>query len=180
MVNRGKRSVALDLKTEDGQHAFYKLVETADVVFEGFRPGVAERLEIDYDTLIDYNDDLVYCSLTGYGQNGPWADRAGHDLNYIALSGLLDMTRDSDDSKPQMPGFPIGDMASGLFAAFAITDALLSRELGNTKGEHIDISMTDVVASFSQSVAYQAFTGDPTLPRPGKTALTGASVYFPD
>jgi alpha-methylacyl-CoA racemase len=173
MVNRGKRSVAFDLKTEDGRRAFYDLVETADVVVEGFRPGVAERLQINYDALVEHNEALVYCSLSGYGQDGPWADRAGHDLNYIALSGLLDMTRDSADSKPQIPGYPIADMASGLFTAFAITDALLSRELGNTNGEYIDISMTDVVASFSQSIAYQAFTSDPTTPRPGETALTG-------
>ncbi|MFC4439083.1 MULTISPECIES: CaiB/BaiF CoA transferase family protein [Natrialbaceae] len=178
MVNRGKRSVAIDLKSEDGRAAFYRLVEDADVVLEGFRPGVADRLEIDYETLASYNDDLIYCSLTGYGQDGPWAKRAGHDLNYAALAGLLDMTRDSPDEKPQVPGYPIGDMAGGLFAAFAVVEALLSRELGNTGGEYLDIAMVDVVASLSQPVAYQALTGDPAEPRPGETPLTGGVPWY--
>ncbi|TYL38581.1 CoA transferase [Natronococcus pandeyae] len=178
MVNRGKRSVSIDLKDEDGRTAFYRLVEDADVVLEGFRPGVAERLGIDYETLTEYNDELIYCSLTGYGQDGPWADRAGHDLNYVALSGLLDMTRDSPDAKPQVPGYPIGDMAGGLFAAFAVCEALLSRELGNTGGEYVDVAMADVVASFSQPVAYQALTGDPAEPRPGETPLTGGVPWY--
>ncbi len=178
MVNRGKHSVAIDLKDEDGQAAFYRLVEDADVVLESFRPGVVDRLGIDYETLTEYNDDLIYCSLTGYGQNGPWADRAGHDLNYVSLAGLVDMTRDSPDEKPQVPGYQIGDMAGGLFAAFAIVGALLSRELGNTGGEYIDVAMADVVASFSQSVAYQSLTGDPAEPRPGATPLTGGVPWY--
>jgi len=177
-VNRGKRSVAIDLKRDEGREAFYRLVEDADVVFEGFRPGVVDRLEVDYETLTAYNDELVYCSLSGYGQDGPWADRVGHDLNYVAVAGLLDMTRESPDAKPQIPGYPIGDMASGLFAAFAIVEALLSRELGNTGGEYVDVAVTDVVASFSQAVATQAFTGDPEAPRPGETPLSGALPWY--
>ncbi|SIR57423.1 CaiB/BaiF CoA transferase family protein [Natronorubrum thiooxidans] len=178
MVNRGKRSVAIDLKDEDGRAAFYRLVEDADVVLESFRPGVVDRLGIDYETLTEYNEDLIYCSLTGYGQDGPWADRAGHDLNYVSLAGLMDLTRDSTDEKPQVPGYQIGDMAGGLFAAFAIVGALLSRELGNTGGEYIDVAMADVVASFSQSVAYQSLTGDPAEPRPGETPLTGGVPWY--
>ncbi|WP_121741356.1 CaiB/BaiF CoA transferase family protein [Natronorubrum halophilum] len=178
MVNRGKRSVAIDLKTETGRAVFYRLVEDADVVLEGFRPSVVDRLGIDYETLTAHNDELVYCSLTGYGQDGPWADRAGHDLNYVALAGLLDMTRESPDGKPRLTGYPIGDMAGGLFAAFAIVEALLSRELGNTGGEYIDVAMADVVASFSQSIAYQSLTGDPAEPRPGETELTGGVPWY--
>ncbi|SDJ43160.1 CaiB/BaiF CoA transferase family protein [Natronorubrum texcoconense] len=178
MVNRGKRSVAIDLKSEDGRDAFYRLVEDADVVLEGFRPGVVDRLGVDYETLTEYNDELIYCSLTGYGQEGPWADRAGHDLNYVALAGLLDMTRESSDEKPQMPGYPIGDMAGGLFTAFAVVEAVLARELGNSGGEYIDIAMADVVASFAQPVAYQALTGDPAEPRPGATSLTGGVPWY--
>ena len=178
MVNRGKKSVSIDLKSDGGREVFYRLVEDADVVFEGFRPGVVDRLEIDYETLTSYNEELVYCSLTGYGQDGPRADRVGHDINYVGLAGLLDMTRESASEKPQMPGYPIGDMAGGLFAAFAITEALLSRELGNTGGEYVDVAMTDVVASFSQSVAYQALTEDPAAPRPGETHLTGSVPWY--
>ncbi|QRV13926.1 CoA transferase [Haloterrigena salifodinae] len=178
MVNRGKRSVAIDLKTDDGRAAFYRLVEDADVVLEGFRPGVVDRLGIDYETLAEHNDELIYCSLTGYGQDGPWADRVGHDLNYVALAGLLDLTRESPGEKPQVPGYPIGDMAGGLFAAFAIVGALLSRELGNAGGEYVDVAMADIVASFAQPVAYQAATGDPAEPRPGETPLTGAYPWY--
>jgi alpha-methylacyl-CoA racemase len=178
MVNRGKRSVSIDLKSEDGREAFYRLVEESDVVLESFRPGVVDRLGIDYETLREHNEELIYCSLTGYGQDGPWADRAGHDLNYVALAGLLDLTRESPEAKPQMPGYPIGDMAGGLFAAFVIVEALLARELGNAGGEYVDVSMADVVASLSQSVAYQAFTGDPADPRPGETPLTGGLPWY--
>jgi alpha-methylacyl-CoA racemase len=178
MVNRGKRSVAIDLKSEDGRAAFYRLVEESDVVLESFRPGVVDRLGIDDGTLREHNEELIYCSLTGYGQNGPWADRAGHDLNYVSIAGLLDTTRESPDAKPQTPGYPIGDMAGGLFAAFAIVEAVLARELGNADGEYVDIALADVVASFSQAVAYQSLTGDPAEPRPGETPLTGALPWY--
>ncbi|MFH5801271.1 CaiB/BaiF CoA transferase family protein [Haladaptatus sp. CMAA 1911] len=169
-VNRGKRSVSLDLSDDAGREAFYGLVETADVVFETFRPGVTERLGIDYETLTEYNENLVYVSLSGYGQTGPNASRAGHDLNYAGLTGLLDMTRPDEDSKPTIPGYPMVDMASGLFAAFGIVSALLSREHG-TSGTYLDVAMTDVILSFAQVFASGALAG--TTPRPGRTMLTG-------
>lgn len=175
-VNRGKRSVALDLKSDAGREAFYRLVEEADVVFEQFRPGVVERLGVDYETVKEYNDDIVYCALSGYGQNGPYANRAGHDLNYVGVAGLLDLTRADEEMAPQIPGYQIGDLGGGLFAAFSIVGALLARELGNTGGEYIDIAMTDVVASFSQTIAYNALTGD--NPRPGETRLTGREPWY--
>ena len=174
-VNRGKRSIAVDLKSAAGRDAFYRLVADADVVFEQFRPGVAERLEIDYETLLEYNEDLVYCSLSGYGQTGPYAERAGHDLNYVGLAGLLDMTREDEAMAPQIPGYQIGDLGGELFAAFSIVGGLLSRELGNG-GEYIDVAMTDVVASFSQAISHEALTGDD--PRPGETALTGRYPWY--
>lgn len=170
-VNRGKRSIGLDLKAEEGREIFYSLVEEADVIFEQFRPGVVERLAIDYGTVRKYNEDIIYCSLSGYGQTGPYANRAGHDLNYIGVAGLLDMTREDVDSKPQMPGYQVGDIGGGLFAAFCIVSSLVSRALGDGGGEYIDVSMTDVVLSFSQSVAHQALTGDD--PMPSQTPLTG-------
>ncbi|WP_423746750.1 CaiB/BaiF CoA-transferase family protein (plasmid) [Haladaptatus sp. SPP-AMP-3] len=169
-VNRGKQSVTLDLSDDAGREAFYELVEAADVVFETFRPGVAERLGIDYETLTEYNEELVYVSLSGYGQTGPNTDRAGHDLNYAGLTGLLDMTRPNEDSKPAIPGYPMVDMASGLFAAFGIVSALLSRERG-ASGTHLDIAMTDVMLSFAQVFSGSAFAGE--TPRPGETMLTG-------
>jgi alpha-methylacyl-CoA racemase len=175
-VNRGKRSVAVDLKTEPGREAFMRLVETADVVFEQFRPGVVDKLGIDYESVREHNSEVIYCSLSGFGQTGPHADRVGHDLNYVGMAGLLDLTRADEETDPQIPGYPIGDMAGGLFAAFSILGALLSRELGNTGGEYVDVAMTDIVASFSQAVAHEALTGD--SPRPGETPLTGAAPWY--
>lgn len=152
-VNRGKRSIAINLKTDDGRQAFYDLVETADVIFEGFRPGVVDRLRIDYKTLTAYNEDIVYCSLSGYGQDSPLHHKPGHDLNYAALSGFLDHNRRDEDSPPQLPGFPLVDMGSGLFAAFNIVSALLESALGREGGEYIDIAMADVMTAFSQYYA---------------------------
>ncbi|WP_458210035.1 CaiB/BaiF CoA transferase family protein [Haladaptatus sp. NG-SE-30] len=169
-VNRGKQSVALDLKDETARDAFYELVAEADVVFETFRPGVTERLGVDHETLSEYNDELIYVSLSGYGQESPYADRAGHDLNYAGIAGLLDMTRSEPDSKPTIPGYPMVDMASGLFSAFSIVSAVLAREMG-AGGTSVDIAMTDVMLSFSQIFAGQALAGE--TPEPGETMLTG-------
>ena len=175
-VNRGKQSVALDLKSEEGREAFFELVADTDALIEGFRPGVTERLGVDYETVREHNPDIVYCSLSGYGGTGPYRARAGHDLNYAAFSGLLDMTRADDSANPQMPGVQVGDMAGGLFAAFSLVGALCSRELGNTGGEYLDIAMTDVLLSFSQSLAPNALGGE--TPRPGETALTGEFPWY--
>ena len=175
-VNRGKRSVAIDLKNDDGRAAFYELVADADVVIESFRPGVTERLGIDYESLTDRREDLVCCSLTGYGQDGTHADRAGHDLNYVGLAGLLDMTRQSTDEAPRVPGYQVADMAGGLLAAFSVCSALLSRELGNTGGEYLDVALTDAVVSFSQALAPEALGGGD--PRPGETPLTGEFPWY--
>ena len=175
-VNRGKRAVALDLKSSEGQEALYRLTADADVVLETFRPGVADRLGVDYETLSEHNDDLVYCSLTGYGQGGPLANAVGHDLNYVGRAGMLDLVREDENSKPQIPGYTVADMGGGLFAAFSIVSALLSRELGSAGGEYIDVSMTDVVLSFSQAVAQPVFDGD--QPRPGEGELNGGYPWY--
>ncbi|MDY6765574.1 MAG: CaiB/BaiF CoA-transferase family protein [Halobacteria archaeon] len=176
MVNRGKKSVTLNLKKKRGKEIFYDLVGDADVVIEQFRPGVAERLGVDYDSLQNYNSEIVYCSLSGYGQTGPYRDRAGHDLNYIGFAGLLDLTRKNDDDPPVIPGYPIADMSGGMFAAFSVVSALLERELGNSEGRYIDVSMTDVILSLSQAVAPMAMAGDE--PRPGETPLTGKYACY--
>ena len=174
-VNRGKRSVGLDLKSESGRAAFYDLVVGADAVLEGFRPGVVDRLGVDDESLRAHNEELVYCSLSGYGQTGPYADRVGHDLNYVGLAGLLDMTREDESRTPQLPGYQVADLAGGLVAAFSIVGGLLSRELGGG-GEYVDVAMTDVVASFSQPIATEVLSGGD--PRPGETPLTGAYPWY--
>lgn len=169
-LNRGKRSVTLDLKTDEGCEAFLGLASESDVVIEGFRPGVVDRLGVSYEEVCERNEQVVYCSLSGFGATGPLRDRVGHDLNYVALAGLLDMTRATREGRPAIPGFPIADMAGGLFAAFSIVGALLSREL-DAGGEYIDLALTDVVFSFSQAVVGEAFAG--ADPRARETALTG-------
>lgn len=175
-VNRGKRSVVLDLKTDEGREALLRLAEDADAVFEGFRPGVVDRLGVGYEDVRERNPEVVYCSLSGFGQDGPWADRVGHDLNYVATAGLLDATRRDDGEAPRIPGIPIADVAGGLYAAFGVVSALLSRELGNAGGEHLDVSMTDAVASLSVTLAASALAGDD--PRPGETPLTGRDPWY--
>lgn len=175
-VNRGKRSVAIDLKRDRGRELFFRLAEESDVVFEQFRPGVTDRLGIDYAAVREHNPSIVYCSLSGYGQTGPYADRVGHDLNYVGVAGLLDMTRDSPDEAPRIPGYPIADMAGGLFAAFSVVGALAARALGNTDGEYVDVAMTDVVVSLSQVVTADAVAG--ADPRPGRTPLTGGFPWY--
>jgi crotonobetainyl-CoA:carnitine CoA-transferase CaiB-like acyl-CoA transferase len=175
-VNRGKRSVALDLKSEGGLEAFHDLAAEADAVIESFRPGVVDRLGVGYEDVREHNPEVVYCSLTGYGNDSSEADRVGHDLNYVGRAGLLDMTRESPDDDPVTPGYQVADLGGGLFAAFAVIGGLLSRELGDGTGEYIDVAMADVVLSFGQAVATPALDGGD--PRPGGTPLAGAYPWY--
>lgn len=174
-VNRGKRSVAIDLTEPAGRELCYRLVETADAVVESFRPGVVDRLGVDHDTLAEENPELVYCSLTGYGQTGPDADRAGHDLNYVGAAGMLDLTRRSAGERPTIPGFPVADMAGGLVAALGVVSALLARERGGG-GEYVDVAMGDAVLSLGTAMAAYAFAGEP--PVPGHSTLTGGVPWY--
>lgn len=175
VMNRGKKSLTLDLKSEHGRDIFFTLVEDADVVFEQFRPGVVERLGIGYEDVKSINEEIIYCSLSGFGQEGPYRDRVGHDLNYVGLTGFLDMNRASRDEAPRVPGIPIADMGSGLFVALSVTSALLSRELGNLDGgTYIDISMSDVVLSLSQAI-YAESGGTPS---PRGSMSTGLHPWY--
>jgi len=186
-VNSGKRSVVVDLKQTAGREAFYELVAESDVVFEQFRPGTAERLGIDYESLVDHREALVYCSLSGYGQAGPYADRVGHDLNYVGVAGLLDMTRpdgtetgtegaSSDGTGEPVPvGYPVADMSGGLVAVTGILGALLQRELGGG-GANLDVSMTDAVCSLGGVELAMADSG--LDPRPGDTPMSGAVPWY--
>ncbi len=186
VVNRGKRSVALDLASDAGRAAFLDLAGEADVVVEQFRPGVVDRLGVGYEDVRAVCGDVVYCSLSAYGQTGPDSGRVGHDLNCTGVAGLVDTTRPEPGADPVPPGFPVADMAGGLFAALSVVSALLSRELGGgpdgdtadggTGGEHLDVSMTDAVVSLSQVVAGPAMAGRDQ--RPGETVLTGARPCY--
>jgi crotonobetainyl-CoA:carnitine CoA-transferase CaiB-like acyl-CoA transferase len=176
--NRNKASVGVDLKDERGHEAFMRLAETADVVVESFRPGVVDRLGVGYEAVRAVNEDVVYCSLTGYGQTGPYADSPGHDVNYAGVAGLLALTGNRDGA-PTIPGYPVGDFAGGLYAAFAIAAAVAGVAAGKS-GEYIDVSMTDAVASFSTAYADRYFAAGATPEREGTRLLgrhPGYRVY---
>lgn len=173
--NRGKKSIALDLKTDRGRELFLKLSETADVVLDQFRPGVVERLRIGYEDVNKVNTRIVYCSLTGYGQNGPYRDRAGHDINYIALAGALGLTSD-DRRRPTIPGVQIADLAGGIAAGFAILAALLARERTG-HGQFVDVSMFDVVMALLTVPAAAQFAGT-NIGVGEKYLLSGAYPYY--
>ena len=141
-INRNKRHMCLNLKTAEGKEIFFKLAEDSDVLIEGFRPGVVDRLGIDYDSLKKINPAIVYCSITGYGQSGPFRDRAGHDVNYLSSAGILDLIGPAA-GPPSIPGIQIADIGGGsMQAVTGILLALLARQ-NSGRGQYIDISMTD-------------------------------------
>ncbi len=143
-LNRNKRHMSLNLKTPEGLRIFSQLAEKADVIIEGFRPGVVQRLGVDYDAVRQCNPAIIYCSISGYGQTGPLRDRVGHDVNYISNAGILDLIGEKG-GKPIIPGVQIADIAGGTMnAAVGILLALYAREKTG-KGQYIDISMTDGV-----------------------------------
>src|SRR2546430_15682915 len=146
MVNRGKRSLAVDLKTSEGQEILRKLVGRADVVVEQFRNGVMARMGADYDALAMWNPKLIYCSFSGYGQNGPYKDLPGHDINFEALAGLLSVTRSLDERRPAIPGVPVADLAGGFNAAVAILASLRTRDRTG-RGEFIDVAIHDTAVT---------------------------------
>lgn len=141
-VNRGKRNIVIDLKKDAGRAVMSRLIGRADVVLEGFRPGVAERLGVDYPAAKDLNPSVVYCAISGFGQDGPYRDRAGHDINYLAIGGLL-----GRGDPPAVPPVLISDLSSGLYGALAVSAALM-RRTATGKGCFIDLSMTDCILSW--------------------------------
>ena len=174
-LNRGKRSIALDLKAAAARDAFLKLVDRADVVVESFRPGVMDKLGIGYATLAARNPAIVVCSISGYGQTGPYVERAGHDLNYIATAGVLAMTGPTGGA-PQMPGVQIADLAGGaLWGATAILGALVGRQRTG-KGAHLDISMTEGALALLAAELGNVDCG--VKPSRGTEALNGALAVY--
>lgn len=141
-ISRNKRHVSLNLKTQEGKAIFLALAKKADVILEGFRPGVVKTLGVDYETVKAVNPGVIYCSITGYGQTGPMWDRVGHDVNYLSISGILDLIGEKGHP-PSIPGVQFADIAGGsMNAAIGILLALFAREKTG-KGQYIDISMTD-------------------------------------
>lgn len=147
LLNRNKKSVTLNLKSERGKEIFRRLVKDADIVVEGFRPGVMIRLGVDYEQLRKLNPRLIYCAISGFGQDGPYRLKSGHDLNYLALGGALQLFGKKDDG-PIVPGLSIADVGGGSQMALAgILAAVISR-VKTGEGQFIDISMTDGVISW--------------------------------
>ena len=159
LINRNKEHMSLNLKTEKGKEIFFRLIQNTDVMLEGFRPGVVDRLGVGYETVRKVNPKIVYCSITGYGQDGPFRDRVGHDANYLSYAGVLDLIGEAD-RPPAIPGVQIADIAGGsMNAAIGILLALFARQ--NTgKGQYIDISMTDgMVAFLPTALFFRRLTG---------------------
>jgi crotonobetainyl-CoA:carnitine CoA-transferase CaiB-like acyl-CoA transferase len=175
-LRRNKRSVVLNLREDAGREAFYRLCADADVVLEGFRPGVVDRLGVDYETVSTLNERIVYCSISGYGQTGPYRDLVGHDINYISVAGALGMI----GRKGQAPAIPhnlLGDFAGGgLTGAFAIAVALLAREQTG-RGQYVDIAMSDGVMQLLGPLIGGVLAGA-APPERGETRLSGGSPNY--
>jgi alpha-methylacyl-CoA racemase len=174
---RGTRRALLDLKTDAGRQAFLALARTSDVVVESFRPGVADRLGVGYDAVNEVNPRIVYCSTSGYGQLGPRAGWAGHDLDYLAVGGFLSSSGPRSDGGPPIPGATVADAAAGgMHAALAVTAALFARA-ATGQGTHLDVSVADgVVWLMSLAVDEHLATG--AEPGPGHDILSGRYACY--
>ena len=177
-VNRNKRSMSLNLKTPEGQAVFRKLATTADVLVEGFRPGVMKRLGGDYDTLKAVNPRLVYCSLSGFGQDGPYKSYPAHDMNYLSLAGMLGLIGDAD-RKPAIPLNVVADYGgASLHGALGIMLALFARERTG-RGQHVDVSYLDTTISLLAATPnMRFFFSDGMVPKRGAGFLGGSYPYY--
>jgi crotonobetainyl-CoA:carnitine CoA-transferase CaiB-like acyl-CoA transferase len=175
LLNRGKDSLAVDLKTDEGRERILAAVDEHDVVVEQFRPGVMDRLGLGYAALAERNPQVIYCSITGYGQTGPKAALAGHDLTYVADTGMLDLTAGVDGS-PVMPAALVADIAGGAYPAF-MNIVLALRERDRTgRGAYLDVAMTDNVFPFLYWAMGSGATG--AWPRSGAELVTGGSPRY--
>jgi crotonobetainyl-CoA:carnitine CoA-transferase CaiB-like acyl-CoA transferase len=176
LLNRGKTSLALDLKTETDRAKLIPLIKRADILIEQFRPGVMARLGLGYDDACALNPRLIYCSISGYGQSGPRVDEAGHDINYIGNTGLLDL-QPGPIERPVVPPMLAADIAGGSFpAVINILLALCARDQSG-QGSHLDIAMTDAMFTFGwYALALGSASG--RFPKPGEMWLVGGSPRY--
>ena len=167
-AGRGLQRILIDMKAPEGREAFLRLVERADVVIESFRPGVVDRLGIGYEAVSARNPGVVYCSTSGYGQDGPHSQWAGHDLNYLAISGFLDCTGRDEDGKPPVPGATVADSAGGgMHAVMAILAALV-RRANSGAGAYLDVAAADgILGIMALMVDEYLATGEPQGPGTG-------------
>jgi len=174
MLNRNKRSITLNLKKAEGQEILRKLAAKADVFVESYRPGVAERLGVGYQAISQVNERIIYCSISGFGQSGPYRDLVGHDLTYTAYSGAIGATG-SKDGPPVIPAIQVSDIQAAMYATIAITAALYRREKAG-KGEFIDISLMDAaVASMIMPMSFH-LAGEST--ERGSSFLSGGAPFY--
>lgn len=174
-VMRNKRHMTLNLKTERGKEVFFKLLEKADIVVEGFRPGAAERMGIGYKKVIEIKPDIIYCSLSGYGQTGPYKDMVGHDLNYISTAGVTALCGERG-GKPVIPPVQVADIGGGLNAAIGILLALFHRERTG-EGQYVDISLTDAAVGF-MTLGLMHYGDMGVVPKRGEMPLTGMFPFY--
>jgi crotonobetainyl-CoA:carnitine CoA-transferase CaiB-like acyl-CoA transferase len=176
-LNRNKYSITLNLKDADDRDSFLALVKSYDVVMESFRPGVTKKLSIDYESLASVNPDIVYCSITGYGQSGPYSTHPGHDINYIGYAGILDQVG-AVDGPPTLSNFQIADIAGGAqSASIAILSALLAVKSGG-KGCYIDISMLDCSAALATMALADSRTMQDADKLRGNGVLSGGYPFY--
>ncbi len=174
LLNRGKRSAVIDLKKPDAKAAFLRIVRSYDVLFEQFRPGVLDRLGLGHAVLRRENPRLIVCALTGYGQTGELAQRAGHDLNYLARAGVLG-AQGPVGAAPQVPATQLADVSGGMWCVIAILAALRDRDRTG-EGAVLDIAMTDGILGFASTAMASALTGEPV--RRGDEPLTGGIAAY--
>jgi len=176
-AGRGMQKIRVDLKEQEGKEAIYKLAAGVDVVMESYRPGVADRLGVGYEDIKKVNPAIVYCSTSGYGQDGPYAQWAGHDINYLAVGGFLACSGRDSEGRPAIPGATVADSAGGgMHAAMAIISALLNR-FRKGDGAYLDVAATDGVLSL-MSLYLDQYTATGVETRPNGAVLTGAYAWY--
>ncbi|HMV71762.1 MAG TPA: CaiB/BaiF CoA-transferase family protein [Pseudomonadales bacterium] len=176
-AGRGTRRIRVDLATAEGKAVVHRLVKNVDVLIESYRPGVAKRIGVGYEELSQINPRLVYCSTSGYGQDGPWSQWAGHDINYLAMGGFLHCSGRMADGRPGMPGATVADSAGGgMQAAMAVMAALVNR-LRRDEGAYLDVAITDGVLNLT-SLYIDEYLATGVGTGPETTLLTGKFACY--
>lgn len=179
-LNRNKKSICVDLKTEDGIEIIKKIIKDVDIVVESYRPNIMKKIGLDYESVKKYNPKLIYCSITGYGQDGVYSNKAGHDINYLSYSGVLDIinrTNGNDASNMTFPPFQLSDVVGSLNSAVAILLALQNRNKYN-EGQYIDVSLMDVTLSNCLQCIMPDYYRKNELPNQYESVLFGKSASY--
>jgi alpha-methylacyl-CoA racemase len=174
-LNRNKKSISLNLKTEEGLQQFYELAKTADIVVDSFRPGVLAKMKLDYDTVKEHNSKIIYVAVTGYGQDGPYKNMAGHDINYLAYAGVLGIN--GTDEQVMKPGVQIADIAGGTYPTIIACLAAIWHRDRTGEGQLVDVAMTDCVLPFLSFYLTETLNSNKTYKR-GEHPLAGSLANY--